>query len=184
MTLLQIILTGLFAIYIVTVSWRPLRNPGSHGFYRFFGFVATGAVIVVNLPVWTKYSLSVPRLAAELCLGISIWYVIAGFRGLKRYGGRADRLESPETLGFENTSRLVTRGIFRYIRHPMYASLIFLAWGSCLKRVDIITAALAVIATVALAATAKIEERENLAFFGEEYRTYMTRSRMFIPYIL
>jgi isoprenylcysteine carboxyl methyltransferase (ICMT) family protein YpbQ len=33
----------------------------------------------------------------------------------------------------ETTTELVTGGVFRYIRHPLYASLILLGWGSALK---------------------------------------------------
>jgi protein-S-isoprenylcysteine O-methyltransferase Ste14 len=38
-------------------------------------------------------------------------------------------------------------------------------------------------ATIFLILTAKIEEVENIAYFGEEYRAYMQKTRMFIPYI-
>lgn len=34
-----------------------------------------------------------------------------------------------------------------------------------------------------LAATAHIEERENLDYFGMKYAEYMRRSKMFIPFV-
>ena len=34
---------------------------------------------------------------------------------------------------FEKTTELVTSGIFKYIRHPLYSSLIFLTWGIYFK---------------------------------------------------
>ncbi|MFC1500292.1 methyltransferase family protein [Candidatus Zixiibacteriota bacterium] len=184
MSILQIVLAVLLAILIPLVSWRSLRNPQSHGFYRFFGFVATGTIIILNLPYWLEYDFSIRGATAELFLGISLWFVSWGVWGLRQYGGWTEREESPETLGFEDTARLVTRGLFRHIRHPMYSSLLLLSWGSCLKRVTFNTVALGLIATVAYIITAKIEERENLAFFGEQYRDYMGKSRMFIPWII
>jgi protein-S-isoprenylcysteine O-methyltransferase Ste14 len=32
--------------------------------------------------------------------------------------------------------------------------------------------------------TCRVEENEMIARFGDEYRQYMTRSKMFIPFIL
>ncbi len=85
---------------------------------------------------------------------------------------------------WENTDKLVTTGIFRYIRHPMYSSLLFLAWGALLKSITIGTLILTGVATTALVATAKAEEAENLARFGTEYRNYMRRTRLFVPFLL
>jgi len=42
---------------------------------------------------------------------------------------------------------------------------------------------LAVAATVFLVATAKIEERENIRFFGAPYQQYMKGTKMFIPFM-
>jgi len=84
----------------------------------------------------------------------------------------------------ENTPVLVTTGIYHYIRHPMYSSLLFLAWGALLKSVTIFTLILAGLATLALTATAVAEEAENLTRFGQEYRDYMNRTRRFVPFLL
>jgi protein-S-isoprenylcysteine O-methyltransferase Ste14 len=35
-----------------------------------------------------------------------------------------------------------------------------------------------------LAATAKVEEREDVARFGDEYREYMRRTRRFVPFVV
>ena len=91
--------------------------------------------------------------------------------------------ESPN-FQWENTERLVTTGIYRYIRHSMYASLLFLAVGTLLKSVSPITLVLAGIATVALAATAKAEEVENVSCFGSTYWNYMRRTSRFVPFML
>ena len=98
-------------------------------------------------------------------------------------GGQQEREDSPETLGFENTAQLVTGGLYRYIRHPMYSSLLFLAWGGYLKQVTVITSLAVLIATIAFFITARMEERENTEVFGDEYRAYMQKSRMFIPFL-
>ncbi len=58
------------------------------------------------------------------------------------------------------------------------------AWGALLKSVTISTLVLAGVATLALAATAKAEEAENVTRFGQAYRDYMKRTRRFVPFVL
>ena len=65
----------------------------------------------------------------------------------------------------------------------MYTSLLLLAWGIFFKAPSWLAAALAAIATGFLIATAKVEERENVAFFGAVYSDYMKHTRMFIPFL-
>ena len=66
----------------------------------------------------------------------------------------------------------------------MYSSLLFLAWGALLKSVTASTLILTGVATLALYATAKVEEAENLARFGDAYRKYMRDTRLFVPFLL
>jgi protein-S-isoprenylcysteine O-methyltransferase Ste14 len=77
----------------------------------------------------------------------------------------------------------VTVGAFRYIRHPLYSSLLFLAWGVFFKHPSWVGLFLAGIATFFLTMTARIEEAENMAFFGTAYESYMKQTRMFIPFL-
>ena len=84
---------------------------------------------------------------------------------------------------WENTERLVTSGIHHHIRHPLYSALLFLTWGAALKFVTTSTLVLAVFATLALVATAKAEEAENVTQFGQEYIDYMERTRRFVPFM-
>jgi protein-S-isoprenylcysteine O-methyltransferase Ste14 len=90
----------------------------------------------------------------------------------------------PEPEGsFEDTTTLVTVGAYKYIRHPLYSSLLFLAWGIFFKNVSLLTTLLAVVATVSLVATARVEEQENVAKFGDSYTAYMQQTKMFVPFL-
>jgi protein-S-isoprenylcysteine O-methyltransferase Ste14 len=84
---------------------------------------------------------------------------------------------------FEKTTTLVTTGVYCYIRHPLYSSLLFLAWGIFFKTPSWLGGLLALTATLCLAATARVEEAENLRFFGDAYRKYMKQTKMFIPFL-
>jgi len=89
-----------------------------------------------------------------------------------------------QLLAFEKTSVLVTTGIYHYVRHPLYSSLLFLTLGIAFKSLDWISGLLSMLVIVFLFATAKADEAECIRFFGSDYQTYMTRTRMFIPFIL
>ncbi len=86
-------------------------------------------------------------------------------------------------MGIEKTTELVTTGAYRYTRHPIYSSLLFLAWGVFFKRPSWVGGLLASSATLFLLATAKAEESENLGYFGPAYSEYMKRTKMFIPFL-
>jgi protein-S-isoprenylcysteine O-methyltransferase Ste14 len=86
--------------------------------------------------------------------------------------------------GIQDTTILVKTGIYKYIRHPLYSSLILVAWGVFLKDISLLSASLAILATIFLAVMAIVEERENLQRFGDEYAHYMKSTKRFIPFIV
>jgi protein-S-isoprenylcysteine O-methyltransferase Ste14 len=172
------------SILIIWLSRRSLLHPASHGFSRFFAFEAIFALMVLNAPHWFKNIISGQQLVSWFLLVVSTVLVVWGVVLLHRFGRSHPSSEDSPVFEWENTESLVTTGIYRYIRHPMYSALLFLAWGALLKSVSISTLALAGIATLALAATAMAEEAENVARFGQEYRDYMKRTRRFVPFVL
>ncbi len=174
-----VIVTIIFTI----ISWRPLRNPRSHGFYRYFAFEGIAGLVLYNQPVWFDQPFSGLQCLSWLMLMASVFLVVYGVGLLRKLGGRQRRQSSPENLSFENTQNLVVDGLYRYIRHPMYASLLLLAWGAFLKRVDLLTIVAVSLVTLVLFWAAKVEESENVAIWGTDYVTYKQRSRMFIPFI-
>ena len=182
-TVLRSVAFVIVTLFFTAISRRSLRNPRSHGFYRYFAFVGIACLVLYNQPVWFDQPFSGLHWLSWLMLVISIALVVHGVGLLKRFGGQSRRQSSPENLSFENTQHLVVDGLYHYIRHPMYTSLLFLAWGAFLKRIDLLTIVVVCLITMALFLTAKVEERENIAFWGEDYATYKLRSRMFIPFI-
>jgi protein-S-isoprenylcysteine O-methyltransferase Ste14 len=86
-------------------------------------------------------------------------------------------------LQFEKTTTLVTVGAYRYIRHPLYSSLLSLTWGVFFKSPFWLGGILALLASCFLVATAKMEESENIRFFGAPYQAYMKQTKMFVPFL-
>jgi protein-S-isoprenylcysteine O-methyltransferase Ste14 len=87
------------------------------------------------------------------------------------------------SLSFEKTTALVTTGIYRYIRHPHYSSLLFLDWGIFFKAPSWPGAFLALAASLLLVATARADEAECMRFFGPPYQEFMKQTRMFVPFL-
>jgi protein-S-isoprenylcysteine O-methyltransferase Ste14 len=168
---------------IAWVSRASLRDFRSHGFYRFFAWEAILALFLLNVGYWFYQPFSLHQIIAWSLLIVSLFLVIHGFQLLRMVSKSARERSNPALMDFERTTELVTVGVFRYIRHPLYSSLLFLAWGVFFKHPSWVGLFLAGIATFFLTMTARIEEAENMAFFGTAYESYMKQTRMFIPFL-
>lgn len=171
-------------IVIFRVSGRSLRSFKYHGFYRFFVFEFTLALILLNLPYWFDDPLSVRQIVSWILLIYSGVLVLQSFYFFKKLGGARQSRDNGANFEFEDTTTLIQEGIYKYIRHPMYGSLLFLALGGMFKQISVITVLLALLTVVFVFLTAKTEEKENIKFFGDSYVKYMKESKMFIPFIL
>jgi protein-S-isoprenylcysteine O-methyltransferase Ste14 len=166
---------------LVWLSRRSLQRSRPHGFYRLLAWEAILALILLNVDYWFT-DLFCPRQIVSWCLLIICVVPAAyAYRSLRVSGKPTVERQDNTLIGVERTSALVTTGAYRYIRHPMYCSLLLLAWGAFLKRPSWVAVVFAVASTLFLIATARKEEKENLRFFGLAYRDYMERTKMFVP---
>ncbi|MBI4270983.1 MAG: isoprenylcysteine carboxylmethyltransferase family protein [Candidatus Rokubacteria bacterium] len=172
----ELIVFALGSAGIVAVSRTSLRHPRSHGFFRFFAFEAILGIIVLNARHWFGDPFTPRQLAS--------WVLLLSSAALAAHGFRLLRVVGKPEGGVEHTTRLVRVGAYRYVRHPLYGSLLLLALGALLKRPSVATAALTLVTIGSLIATARAEERENLARFGAAYAAYMQATRMFVPFLL
>lgn len=180
--------TGLFLSILIPatianifVSRRSLFSPRSHGFYRFFAFELILILLLMNAPAWFDDPFSTVHLLSWALLIGSIVPALGGYLTLRQRGNPAAGARLETNLAFENTGRLITTGMYRHIRHPMYASLLMLAWGTFLKDPGMLGLGLAVLASGVLVVTARVEETENVERFGEEYEEYVKSTPMFFP---
>ena len=169
---------------LIYISRASLGNPRSHGFSRFFAWEAILGLFLLNVDSWFVDPFAWNQCVAWVLLFACIVPVIWGTVLLRRAGKPADtREQEPSLLAFEKTTELVTSGIYRYIRHPLYCSLLLLAWGIFFKRPSLAGAGLAGTATVFLVLTARADEVECIRYFGPPYETYMKTTRRFIPFV-
>jgi len=169
---------------IVYISRASLRAPCSHGFYRFFAWEAILALILLNVEYWFRDPFSLHQVISWIFLIASAFLVLHAVHLLRMIGKpNAQRSDNEASIGFEKTTQLVSVGAYKYIRHPMYSSLLFLTWGVLFKDLSWLPGFFALAATVFLVATAKAEEKENIRFFGTSYQTYIRQTKMFIPFL-
>ena len=159
-------------------TWRyAILNPRAQGPYRFVAFEGITAIVLLNYKVWFADIASPLQIVSFSALTISIFLPLAGMLTLRSRG-------KPDGH-FEYTTELVTTGVYRFIRHPMYASLLFLAIGSYLKQpLDPPGSVIFVITIAAVFMTAKAEEKDLAAAFGERYVDYMKKTARFIPFVV
>ena len=169
---------------LVYISRASLRQPNSHGFYRFFAWESILLLFLLVVEQWYIDPFSWHQLIAWVLLFASLVPLIFGVRSLRRRGGPADeRPGDPGLLTFEKTTALVSGGIYAYIRHPLYSSLLLLDWGIFFKAPSLPGGALVLVTTTFLIATARADEQECIRFFGDEYRAYMQKTKRFVPFL-
>jgi len=179
---IQIVIFFFATLFLIYISKNSLFNPRTHGFYRFFAFESCLLLILLNIPSWFTNPFSLKQIISWFLLIISAYLVFQSFYFLKKMGGSKERKDSVN-FKFENTSNLVKDGVYKYIRHPMYGSLLFLCLGAFLKNISFYSILLTVFTVLFLILTAKTEEKENINFFGHSYAEYMKETKMFVPFI-
>ena len=179
----KIILFILATIGITWVSRSSLRDVRFHGFYRFFAWEIILILFLINMNYWFFDPISLRQIVSWSLLIVSLVLIYQGVQLFRREGRIEQERDDPALVGIEKTTELVTTGVYHYIRHPFYSSLLFLVWGIFFKHISWIGIILALLTTILLIVTAKKEEVENIQFFGENYQEYMKRTKMFVPFI-
>lgn len=85
-----------------------------------------------------------------------------------------------QLLGQQENAALVTGGLYRYMRHPMYFFSLLLIWLTPVMTVNVLTACVGL--TVYLFVGAYFEEKKLSGMFGRAYEEYRARTPMIIPF--
>lgn len=88
-----------------------------------------------------------------------------------------------DTVVTRKTHTLVTRGPYRWVRHPFYdsAGLIILAVALMAANWFLMLGGLVFMILIVI--RTRTEEEKLLARFGDSYRTYMTQTGRFLPHV-
>ena len=174
--IIKLIIFAIGTLGIVFLSLHSASKLRSYGFLRFFAFESILVLILYNIEHWFRNPFSILQIISWLLMITSVVIVSSGFYMLRKFGKPKDVID--------DTAVLVTRGIYKYIRHPLYGSLILLAWGIFLKDISLVSFTLALVSSSLPVVMAKVEEKENIQKFGEEYSSYINTTKMFIPFML
>jgi len=166
------------------ISRASLREPKSHGFYRYFAWELMLILVVLNMDGWYDAPPSLDQTICGVLMWLSLFLAVVSYLSLRRFGKQDDNRNEIPLLEFEKTTVLVSRGIYRFIRHPMYGSLIFLDWGLFFKRMSWLSGSVALVACVFLLIGTYAEENENIRYFGTKYQDYMKRTKRFVPFLV
>jgi protein-S-isoprenylcysteine O-methyltransferase Ste14 len=171
--MIWLLLFGGLTLLLLILAWPTLRTPSPRGVLRFLVFETVLGLIILGAPSWFLDAFSFRQILSWILLAASLALAIDAFIMLYRFG-------APKA-GIESTQKLVERGVYRWIRHPLYLSLFLIGVGAWLKHPDVWGAVILLALAGLVAATARVEEGENLRRFGEAYRAYMSRTWRFIP---
>ena len=94
-----------------------------------------------------------------------------------RFAG-VTQLRGPADAGSLAAEPLVTGGLHRYVRHPLYFGGLLVVWGLATSALGVATATFA---TIYLLIGMTLEERRLLATYGAEYADYRARVPALLP---
>jgi protein-S-isoprenylcysteine O-methyltransferase Ste14 len=124
---------------------------------------------------FAKYTLGTgPLVAGVMCLVIGLWLF---------YRSHADLGTNWSiTLEVREHHRLITQGVYRCIRHPMYSALALYSIGQALVIPNWVAGPSNLVAfAILLALRIHAEERMMVKEFGDEYAAYSARTKRLIP---
>jgi protein-S-isoprenylcysteine O-methyltransferase Ste14 len=147
--------------FLLTLAWI--------GFFVPLFWVATPVFAFADYPLRP-----VPFVAGVLCLALGLWI----FRRSHADLGTNWSI----TLEVREEHRLVTHGVYRRIRHPMYLALLLYAVGQTLAVPNWMAGPSYLVAFGLLfALRVGPEERMMRDEFGAEYDAYVARTRRLLP---
>lgn len=152
---------GPLEIVLLTIAWLGLFLP--------LIWVAT------PLLAFADYRLGpVPLFAGTLCLAVGLWLFHRSHADLGTNWSA--------TLEVREKQRVVTEGLYRRIRHPMYLALLIYSAGQALVLPNYVAGpSIGVAMALLFAARVGPEERMMLEEFGKDYEEYMARTRRLVP---
>jgi len=113
---------------------------------------------------------------------INVWFRIPIGTGLLIYAFYLSRSALAIVFGeVRETPAVIRKGVFNYVRHPVYLSEILLYLGMLILSFSISAAVIWIIAILFLYFISRHEEKLLLQRFGEEYATYMKEVPMWFP---
>ena len=152
---------GALEAVLLTLAWVSFFVP--------LVWVATPVFAFADYPLRP-----VPLLAGIVCLAVGLWLFARSHVDLGTNWSI--------TLEVREKHQLVTHGIYRTLRHPMYSALLLYSLGQALVVPNWIAGpSYAVAMSLLVALRLGPEERMMLEEFGKDYEAYRARTKRLVP---
>jgi protein-S-isoprenylcysteine O-methyltransferase Ste14 len=141
-------------------------------FLSIAGFLVAVAGIVVMLLRQELLAAHPAGLAVQIAaIGLMIWARIT-------FGSRSFHAAADPTEG-----GLVTGGPYAYVRHPIYAAVIWFCWAGAVSALTFTALAGALVVSAGMAIR-MLQEEKLVAERYPEYAEYAARTKRIVPYLL
>jgi protein-S-isoprenylcysteine O-methyltransferase Ste14 len=148
---------------VVRASSRPL-NAG-----RLLGRAWTAKPIALDTPAPNAFA-AVGVVVIWVGLALRVWAVLTLGRSFSTF------------IQVDADQAVVTRGPYRWVRHPSYSGLLLIALGFGLGVGNWLSLAIcAVIPVLGLLPRIAVEEAELVRVLGDQYRSYQKTTRRLVP---
>jgi len=140
---------------------------------RFLVFVQFLSIFLMILPLGTQTSEYTPTGLIFIFLGVTIGVLAINKNNLGNFNIRSD---------IKDDCTLITSGIYKYIRHPMYTSVLVSMLGVLLIYINIYE--IVIYGVLLLNMLVKMFYEESLWLCeSQEYKEYTKNTKRLIPYI-
>ncbi len=187
-------------IMVIVVTWFVFKYLVPKNFKEWRNFGLIQAFIIALYAEMYGFPLTIYLLTSFLGFDIP-WLHIKGHLWASLFGWGAGMAMVEMLVGFtfiflglslivrgwkqiyeaQKTDRLITEGIYGYIRHPQYTGIYLAIFGQLIHWPTIPTLVLFPVIVVAYYALARKEEKVMIESFGDEYRAYVKKVPMFLP---
>jgi protein-S-isoprenylcysteine O-methyltransferase Ste14 len=188
---LIMIVIGLWIVfkYLAPKSWKEWRNAGILQafiialYVEMYGFPLTIYILTTFLGLhipWLHFKghlwaalLGLGETGAMIEMFIGLGIVVVGISLIAKGWYLVYRAQQED--------KLVTEGVYRYMRHPQYTGIFLALFGQLIHWPTLPTLVLFPIIVGLYYHLAKKEEKTMLEKFGKEYEIYMQQVPMFFP---
>lgn len=146
----------------------------------FLGIFSVPFLLIAPAYEYAHFSGPLPRNGWLAWLGI---FLFAGGVLVQAAAMRELRGFYTVRLGIQPTQRVITSGLYRWLRHPGYLSYLMCLFGIGLAMGSLIELAFAAAMIFFTLWRIGHEETMLLASFGDEYRNYQQKTRRLIPFL-
>jgi protein-S-isoprenylcysteine O-methyltransferase Ste14 len=181
MGIVMYLIYGVCILYIIYWLVGSIKRKEKHeivmavGAWLFISLCFESFGSLSRLEYWQIESPSYLKIIAMVFLVSAGLIFLISSQTMRRKG-------NPEK-GWEHTTELVETGIFGLVRHPIYLSSLFAIVGVCLHKISLVSIVVTPIGGVLFFLAAWYEDAYNEKKFGDVYREYRKKTKLFVPFI-